>query len=85
MDEQVIKFRPPLYTPMARAVAVKLAGYTQQQLAEELGITQSSYGAALRGVRTSARCASHLSTKLNIPINTLFPDGRYDHVEREVA
>ncbi len=81
MAEQVIKFRPARHTPTTRSVAIKLAGYTQTALAEDLGVAIGTYKSVVQGRKKSMRVANHLAAKLNTNIHVLFPDGRYDHEE----
>lgn len=79
MSSQVIHFRPQVWTPCARVVALKLSGLTQQTIAEQLGVERSSISAVLRDRRKSKRIASYISNTLGVPTAILWADGRYEY------
>lgn len=58
--------------------ALSKAEYTQTRVADELGVHASLPGAVIHGNATSYPTAKYISKILNIPIGTLWPDGRYD-------
>lgn len=57
--------------------ALSKAGYTQKQIALELGVHPSLPGAVIHDKATSYNCASYISAITQIPLNKLWPDGRY--------
>ena len=79
MSSQVIHFRPQIWTPCTRVVALKLAGLTHQSLAEQLGVQRSSVTAVLHDHRKSKKIATHISDALGVPTSILWADGRYEY------
>ncbi|WP_054951033.1 helix-turn-helix domain-containing protein [Numidum massiliense] len=59
----------------------RLKGYTQQQLADELGMSVAIVGAVERGTRTaSQQLLAQIATVLHITVEELLPSG--DEYER---
>lgn len=58
--------------------AVYKAGYSPSKIARELGLSQTNpVSNTIRGKITSYNIATFLSAITNIPLNRMFPDGRY--------
>ncbi len=57
--------------------ALTKAGYSQTGVAEELGVSQPTVFGVIRGDDTSYDVATFIAAVTNIPLNVMFPDGRY--------
>lgn len=63
--------------------AVYKAGYSPSKIARELGLKQTNpVSNTIRGNITSYNIATFLSAVTNIPLNRMFPDGRYSQPPR---
>ena len=58
--------------------ALNKAGYSQTRIAAHLRIAQPTVGNVIRGIDTSYDVATFISSVTNIPMNRMWPDGRYD-------
>lgn len=47
------------------------------QVADYLGVQRSTVSMVIHGKTTSYNIASHIATKTGIPLDKMFPDGRY--------
>jgi lambda repressor-like predicted transcriptional regulator len=67
------------YTHWAdRAAALYKAGSSPSQVAKDLGLKQpNSVSQVLREQITSYNIASHVAAVTGVPLNRLFPSGRY--------
>jgi lambda repressor-like predicted transcriptional regulator len=54
------------------------AGHPPSNVARKLGITPQTVSLVIRGTTTSHNVASYISCVTYIPLNKLWPDGRYD-------
>lgn len=53
------------------------AGHPPVKVAGDLKVSRSTVSQIIRGTGTSRRIAKHISKKTRIPLNQLWPDGRY--------
>ena len=70
-------FTSPLITRQDRVYALLSSGYSQRQLADDLGVTKAAVCQTLSGVMTSERIAKRLSDITGVPLHQRYPDGRY--------
>ena len=54
------------------------AGWRTQKVADELGVKHSSVSQVVHSVYTSYNIASFISAKTGIPLNKLWPCGKYN-------
>lgn len=64
-------------TRQDRLYALHLKGWSQRQLADDLGLTKATVSVVMSGKATSQRVVMRLSEITGVPVNTLYPDGRY--------
>lgn len=57
--------------------ALYKAGSSPGQVAEELDVRHNAVSQTIRGQIASYNIASHIAAITSIPLNRLFPDGRY--------
>ena len=57
--------------------ALYKCGWPPGKVAKHLGKATPSISCVIRGTITSYNIASFISAKTNIPLNKLWPDGRY--------
>lgn len=60
--------------------ALKKAGSSQVEVANELAITDSVVNRVVHGTKTSRRIAAHIADKIGKPVEELWP-GRYAHAK----
>ena len=53
------------------------AGHPPRQLADEMGVTPTSISQVIHSKQSSYNVASRISNITNIPLNKLWPCGRY--------
>ncbi len=66
--------------------ALTKAGYSQTGVAEKLGVSQPTVSGVIRGDDTSYDVATFIAAVTDIPMNRMWPDGRYskpDNVGRK--
>jgi len=57
--------------------ALHKAGHTPTQCAKKLRVTPGAVSRVIHGDISSYNIASYISSVTNIPLNRLWPDGRY--------
>ncbi|HEY9200754.1 MAG TPA: hypothetical protein VIQ81_04070 [Gammaproteobacteria bacterium] len=62
--------------------ALYKAGSSPGQAAKALGVQHNAVSQTIRGQIASYNIASHIAAVTNIPLNRLFPDGRYSQPPR---
>ena len=67
-----------------RAYALKVAGYTQRQIATGLGVTPETVHQVLHDRITSRRVANYVSDAIGLPTDTVWPSGRYRRAQLRV-
>lgn len=70
-------FASPQITRQDRVYALLSSGYSQRQMADELGVTKAAVCQTLSGTMTSKHIAQRLSEITGVPLHQLYPDGRY--------
>ena len=60
------------------------AGKPAVQIGRDLGLGRASVSSVIRGTGTSYRIACAISEATNIPLNKLWPDGRYNNPRHRV-
>lgn len=65
------------------SAALIKAGHPPSKIAEQLDVTPAAISQVIHGTRKSYNIASYISAVTNIPLNRLWPDGRYRHAPKE--
>jgi hypothetical protein len=58
--------------------ALHRAGLSPSKVADALAVPRSVVSEVVRGTSTSYNVASYIASVTSIPLNRLFPDGRYN-------
>jgi lambda repressor-like predicted transcriptional regulator len=68
-----------------KAALIK-AGFNQSTIADDMKVSDTTVSYVIRGLSTSRRIANHISKKVGIPVQKLWP-GRYEtsHHKRKKA
>lgn len=67
------------------AYALTLKGYTQREVADQIGVSFQLVHDVIYAKNTSYNVASTIAALLSQPLNRLWPDGRYDRAPRDAA
>ncbi|HFE31890.1 MAG TPA: hypothetical protein ENJ17_01115 [Gammaproteobacteria bacterium] len=62
--------------------ALQKAGYSQTRLAEQMGVYKTAINNVIHGRGTSHDIATTIATITKIPMNRMWPDGRYNKPPR---
>ncbi len=62
--------------------AMVKAGHPPSKVADDLGVQRSAISQIIRGQASSRKIAYHISAVTGLPLNKMFPDGRYAKVRK---
>jgi len=63
--------------------SMQKAGHPPSKVADDRNVTRSAVSQVIRGSASSYDIATHISAVTCIPLNRLWPDGRYQQPQRE--